>query len=156
MWPRTPSKQPAISIFHKPTASFSRPLTETIMPTMTTSFPNTYTHMHANRARPTLKRVCNFHSCGQISLFSLSCRRSIEHCEKRCCDIHFCTRVWWLAQYTISHLSHRSPAGFLLLASNHQELIRKILLSTCQDWNFKHNNTDKKVKAVVDICQNKS
>lgn len=104
---------------------------------------------------PLSKRGCNFHSCGQISLFLLSCGSLIQPREKHCCSIHSCSRFGWLAQRR-AYFSRRPPAGVLLLATNHQELIWKWMLPTCQEWNFKHNKSGTNVIAMVDICQNKT
>lgn len=137
-------QQPDKSVFHKLNASFSRPLTQTIMSTWTTSFPDRHIHT------PTWMLTENLPPSDK------SLQSVLSFLEEHCCDIHFCTRFWWLALRTIAHFSHWPPTGYLLLASNRQALIRKLLLSTCYEWNFKHNNSDAQVKTVVNICPNKT
>lgn len=95
--------------------------------------------------------------CGQISLFSLS-SGSFHWALWNVLLWH--PRLRSLLMVSSVHHSIPPPPpdplqGFLLRASNHQELIRKWVLSTCHEWIFKHNNTDTWAKAVVSICQDK-
>lgn len=98
-------------------------LSETLFSTCATSFSGTHTHMLTGPIHSHFQGVCNFHSCRQISHWAVGVSLS---CEK---------------SMDISRL-----------ASNHQEKIRKWLLSTCHVWNF-NRVTLIEVINVVNICQ---